>query len=237
MIFYTTQSLEKPQILNQIAPSTAGGLNLQNNSPWSFAFRTDTAHYEILPFSFSSIPLHAGQAWSLEPESSTSYLPQSGLTIQVSGSYSANTITSFSTNSSLPIYTVPISGNVTIGNTITTNTSITNNPTVNISSSANTVQVGNTVNVNATVSNKPTVNINASGNTVTVGNTVTTNTTITNNPTVNINASGNTVQVAGVVDNNVTNVSLPVNQMIKIGANENVGIDLAAGSSVNITIT
>ena len=264
MIFYTTQSLEKPQILNQIAPSTAGGLNLQNNSPWSFAFRTDTAHYEILPFSFSSIPLNSGQAWSLEPESSTTYLPQSGLNIQVSGSYSTNVVTSFSTNSSLPIYTVPISGNVTVGNTITTNTTITNNPTVNInasgntvtvgntittntnitnnptvniSSSGNTVTVGNTVNVNATVSNKPTVNINASGNTVTVGNTVNTNTTITNNPTVNINSSGNTVQVAGVVDNNVTNVNLPVNQMIKIGANENVGIDLAAGSSVNITIT
>ena len=264
MIFYTTQALENPQTLNQIATSTAGGLNLQNNSPWSFAFRTDTAHYEILPFSFSSIPLNSGQAWSLEPESSTTYLPQSGLTIQVSGSYSTNVVTSFSTNSSLPIYTVPISGNVTIGNTITTNTSITNNPTVNISSSGNTVTVGNTVNtnttitnnptvnisssgntvtvgntvnVNATVSNKPTVNINASGNTVTVGNTVTTNTTITNNPTVNINASGNTVQVAGVVDNNVTNVNIPVNQMINIGTNSNVGINLAAGASVNINVT
>ena len=210
MIFYTTQALENPQTLNQIATSTAGGLNLQNNSPWSFAFRTDTAHYEILPFSFSSIPINPGQAWSLEPESSTTYLPQSGLTIQVSGSYSANTITSFSTNSSLPIYTVPISGNVTVGNTITANTTITNKPTVNISSS---------------------------GNTVTVGNTVNTNTTITNNPTVNINASGNTVQVAGVVDNNVTNVNIPVNQMINIGTNSNVGINLAAGSSVSIAVT
>jgi hypothetical protein len=233
MIFYTTQSLEKPQTLNQIATSTARGLNLQNNSPWSFAFRTDTAHYEILPFSFSSIPLNSGQAWSLEPESATTYLPQSGLTIQVSGSYSSNVVTNFSTNSSLPIYTVPISGNVTIGNTVTTNTTIRNNPTVNINASGNTVTIGNTVTTNTTITNKPTVNINASGNTVTIGNTVTTKTTITNNPTVNINASGNTVTIGNTV---TTNTTITNNPTVNISASGNT-VTIGNTVTTNTTIT
>jgi hypothetical protein len=154
----------------------------------------------------------------------------------------------------VPQTVVTISGPVEVsGGTV----NIGNVPTVEISSSGNTVQISNTVTVivsgpvtvtgTVNIGNNPTVLISGSGNTVQVSNTVTvtfTNTTIAvtgtvnigNSPTVSISSSGNTVQVSNTVTVTFTNTTIAVTGTVNIGNNPTVLIS-GSGNTVQVSNT